>query len=73
VTDVEYWVVRDVAKLLKLSEKSIYRIVEEQPDFPHLRIGRGTLRFPKDQLLSWLARRTQGHRVGIPLSDDFDT
>lgn len=56
----EYWTAQDVSKMLRLSEKSIYRLVRDDPSFPCVRLGRGALRFPKGRVLRWLADRTQG-------------
>jgi predicted DNA-binding transcriptional regulator AlpA len=55
----EFWTAAEVGKLVKLSDKSIYRIASKDPTFPCVKIG-GTLRFPRDRVLRWLARRTQG-------------
>jgi excisionase family DNA binding protein len=49
----------DIAKLVRLSDKSIYRLVQTDPTFPCVRIG-GSLRFPRQRVLRWLAQRTQG-------------
>jgi predicted DNA-binding transcriptional regulator AlpA len=49
----------DIGKLVKLSDKSIYRLAKEDPTFPCVKIG-GSLRFPRERVLRWLAQRTQG-------------
>jgi len=49
----------EVAKLLRLSVKSVYRLAAEDPTLPVLRLGR-TVRFPRERLLKWLRDREQG-------------
>jgi excisionase family DNA binding protein len=57
--DPGYWNADDVAKLLKVSPRTIYRWVEADPTLPALRIA-GSLRFPRGRLLRWLQQREQG-------------
>lgn len=57
--DYGYWVPKEVAAMLRLSEKSIYRLLKDDPTFPHVRIG-GSIRIPRDRALRWLAKRTSG-------------
>jgi predicted DNA-binding transcriptional regulator AlpA len=57
----DYWVAKEVAAVVRLSEKSIYRIMKDDPTFPHVRIS-GSVRFPRVRVLRWLARRTQGSK-----------
>ena len=54
-----YLVPGQVAELLQLSVKSIYRLAKDNPDMPALKLG-GTVRFPKERLLRWLQDREQG-------------
>lgn len=54
-----YLVAKEVAALTRLSEKSIYRLMKDEPSFPHVRIG-GSVRFPRERLLRWISGRTQG-------------
>ena len=49
----------EVASLLRLSPKSIYRLVKEDASMPALRIG-GSLRFHRERLDRWLRDREQG-------------
>ena len=49
----------DVAKLLVVSEKSIYRWAAADPTMPALRVA-GTVRFHRERLLTWLRDREQG-------------
>lgn len=49
----------DTGKIVKLSDKTIYRLAKTDPSFPVTRIG-GTLRFPRSKVLRWLSQRTQG-------------
>ena len=55
----DYLTAADVADLLQVSEKSIYRWAAADPTLPTLRIG-GTVRFPAERLLRWLRDREQG-------------
>jgi excisionase family DNA binding protein len=43
-----YFTVAEVADLLRLSAKSIYRLAQENPDMPMLKLG-GTVRFPRER------------------------
>ena len=54
-----YWLVGEAAAYLRLSEKSIYRIVRDDPTFPRVKVG-GSVRFPRERLIRWLTARTQG-------------
>jgi excisionase family DNA binding protein len=58
-TPPSYLLPAEVAELLRLSTKSIYRLAAEDPTMPVLRIG-GSLRFPRERLLHWLRQREQG-------------
>jgi Helix-turn-helix domain len=66
--EAEYLTPADVATLLKVSLKSIYRWVGEDPSMPAIWLGRGggprkrggTLRFPRQRLLLWLKAKEQG-------------
>ena len=49
----------DIAKLVNVSPKSIYRLAKTDPTFPMVKVG-GAVRFPRERVLKWLARRTQG-------------
>ncbi|MDO8475056.1 MAG: helix-turn-helix domain-containing protein [Candidatus Rokubacteria bacterium] len=48
-----------VAELLQVSEKSVYRWMKADPTMPALKIG-GTVRFPRERLERWLREREQG-------------
>jgi excisionase family DNA binding protein len=48
-----------IAELLQVSAKSIYRWAAGDPTFPRLKIG-ATVRFPRERLLRWLQDREQG-------------
>jgi excisionase family DNA binding protein len=54
-----YLTVEEVAELLRLSPKSIYRLVKAEPTLPALRLG-GSVRFPRERLERWLRDREQG-------------
>jgi hypothetical protein len=58
---VPYWLPKEFALVVRLHEKSIYRLMKEDPTFPHVRVG-GSLRIPRERALRWLASRTQGAR-----------
>jgi len=58
-----YFTAEDVAALLKLSAKSIYRLAKDDPTLPCLKLG-GSIRFPRDRLLKWLRDREQGRSPG---------
>ncbi len=55
----EYLTAAQVAELLRVSEKTVYRWAAVDPTMPALRIG-ATLRFPAGRLRKWLDDRTQG-------------
>lgn len=57
----EYLTADEVAGILKLSAKTIYRLAKTDPTLPMLKLG-GAVRFPRERLLRWLATREQGHR-----------
>jgi excisionase family DNA binding protein len=54
-----YLTAADVAEMLQVSEKSVYRWANAAPTMPALRIG-GTVRFPRERLERWLRDREQG-------------
>jgi predicted DNA-binding transcriptional regulator AlpA len=55
----QYWLAGEVAAVVRLSEKSIYRLMKDDPTFPFVRVL-GSVRFPRERVLRWLAKRTQG-------------
>src|SRR2546428_677369 len=59
----EYLTAGQIAELLQVSEKSVYRWAAGDPTFPMLKIG-GTVRLPPRRLGNWLHERQQG--VGGP-------
>ncbi len=54
-----YLTTSQVAEMLQVSSKTIYRWALDDPTFPALRIG-ATVRFPRERLLRWLREREQG-------------
>jgi excisionase family DNA binding protein len=46
--------IRDVARLLKVSTRSVRRLVQDGAICPPIRIGR-LIRWPKKQILTWIA------------------
>lgn len=57
--ELVYLTAAEVAELLHVSEKSIYRWAKADPSMPVLKIG-GTTRFPRARLERWLRDREQG-------------
>lgn len=57
--DVVYLTPAQVAAVLQVNIKSLYRWAAEDPSMPCLRIG-SRVRFPKERLLAWLRSREQG-------------
>jgi excisionase family DNA binding protein len=58
-----YLTPEQVAKMLQLSAKSLYRLAKSDPTLPMIRLGRGknaSVRFPRERLLKWLRDREQG-------------
>lgn len=58
-----YLTAGDVAELLRVSEKTVYRWATEDPTFPVFKRGRGrraTVRFPREALERWIAKHEQG-------------
>lgn len=53
-----YLTPRQLADLLQVSIKTIYRWVEQEPTMPALRAG--VVRFPQARVLAWLRSREQG-------------
>ena len=49
-----YLTIAQVAALLQISERTVYRWASTDPTLPVLRVGGGTLRFPRGRLLRWL-------------------
>ena len=56
----EYLTAEQVAELLQVSQKSVFRWAAEDPSMPALRIGRRTVRFPRERFARWLATREHG-------------
>jgi len=64
----KYLTPKNVAQILQVSVKSIYRWLAADPTMPALRIG-GTVRFPRERLERWLREREQGRpRIRQPRS-----
>ena len=49
-----------IGKLFNMSSKSVYRLASEDPSFPSVRIGKGSIRFPRSRVLEWVRAREQG-------------
>jgi excisionase family DNA binding protein len=72
----DYLTPREVAKMLSLRMKSLYRLVKSDPSMPVTRLATGTLRFRRDALERWLRDQEQGtprirnqmHAVSKPAS-----
>ena len=73
-----YLTVNAVAHLLKITTTTVTRMAKSDPTMPVLKLGRRTLRFPKDRLMTWLRDREQGRprakrltlSTAKPLSDN---
>ena len=48
-----------VADMLQLSAKSVYRLAKADATMPMLKVG-GAVRFPRERLERWLHQREQG-------------
>jgi excisionase family DNA binding protein len=57
-----YLTAADVAEMLRVSEKSVYRWACADSSMPVLKIG-GTVRFPRERLERWLRDREQGRPI----------
>jgi excisionase family DNA binding protein len=55
----EYLTVAEVASMLRVSTKTIYRLVGKEPTMPALKLV-GAVVFPRERLLRWLQQREQG-------------
>lgn len=60
----QYLTVAEVAELLRVSVKTIYRMASSDSSMPATRVG-GSVRFRADLLASWLLARTQRTRRRI--------
>ena len=58
-TEAMYLTTKEFAGLVRLSEKTVYRIASTDPTFPTTRVG-GSIRIPRERALRWLAKRTSG-------------
>jgi excisionase family DNA binding protein len=58
-SEPEYMTGQEVATMLQVSVKSVWRWADKDRSMPVLKIG-GTVRFPRERLLRWLQRREQG-------------
>ncbi len=56
---IAYLLPAEVATILRVSTKTVYRLAGQDPTMPCLRLG-GSLRFPREKLFRWLASREQG-------------
>ena len=64
----EYLTPQQLASLLQVSVRTIYRLADADPTMPVLRLTGGTMRFPAQRLEHWLRQREQGRpqsRLGI--------
>ena len=59
MTEFSYLTAAQVAELLQVSEKTVYRWANTDSTLPMLKVG-GTVRFPRERLLKWLQDREQG-------------
>ena len=54
--------VRETAKLLKVSEATIYRMVEKD-EIPYIRVGEKIIRFSRSDLKRWLDSSKMGVKL----------
>ncbi len=57
---LQYLTVEEVAAMLRITPKALYRFLAHEPTLPVLRLGRGPrarLRFPRQRLEVWLRQR----------------
>jgi len=60
---VTWLTINEVAAHLRVSPKTLYRLVERDRSFPAIKVG-GLLRVPQERLERWLERQ---HRTRKPL------
>jgi excisionase family DNA binding protein len=58
-----YLTAKDVAELLQVDVKSVYRYASTDATMPATRIV-GVVRFEREALMRWLDQHTQGRRKG---------
>ena len=56
LTPPAYLTAAQVADMLQVSPKTVYRLAKADPSLPTLEIG-GVVRFPRDRLMRWLRAR----------------
>lgn len=54
-----YLTAAELAHLLNVDDKTVYRWAQQEPSMPVLRI-KGVVRFPRERVLRWLADHEQG-------------
>ena len=52
----EYLNIEDVCKMFEISESTLYRIMEKEPELPRLKVG-GSVRFIKEDLERYFKSR----------------
>jgi len=57
--DASYLTAAQLAALIQVDKATVYRWAAAEPSMPTLRIG-SVVRFPREQVLAWLAAHTQG-------------
>ena len=67
VTEPTYLTPEQVAAMLQVSVRSVYRVAASDPTMPVLKL-RGALRFPRERLERWLRDREQGQAKSRPLA-----
>ena len=56
----KYLTPEQVAKMLQVSVRSVYRLTKKYPAMPRLNLGGGALRFPPERLSRWLRQQEEG-------------
>ena len=64
MTDEEFYTSTDLAKYLKITQRTVYRLME-RGDLPYYEIGRAK-RFRKSDVEAYLERQRRGGETAIP-------
>jgi excisionase family DNA binding protein len=64
----EILTIREVAALLKINEKTAYRLVAEGK-IPGFKVG-GSWRFDRQEIANWIKRQVEQQRTGRDNSDN---
>ncbi|GER06666.1 DNA-binding protein [Iodidimonas muriae] len=62
--DDQILTIREVAQLLKINEKTAYKLAAERK-IPGFKVG-GSWRFDREEISQWIKRQTEGNRGDMP-------